>query len=283
MPQLLLLLFLIIGVGNLHAQTNPVIEIKRYEITDSSIIIEGVARVVPANTKMAITVQRINGKSIEARHTIKTVEGVFIESDGSFAATLKRYGSLNGFDFPPGKYQLEFYAGFSRAWQTMEVAKKAGVRLDEQGHSDLGEPRLLPKSSDLVAQNFGGEKIRFLRAIRTITVQAANAATSAYKTKSIKLEIHDYKASNNPVRTVSATELLFREVAGKVGRLKSTEAVALVCVGDVKNGFGYIADDLYFSGGNFNNRFTVVNNATTLAELCHQQEEGLSRKQKSRP
>ena len=164
----------------------------------------------------------------------------------------------------------------------MEVAKKAGVRLDEQGRSDLGEPRSLPKSSDLVAQNFGGEKIRFLQAIRTITVQAANVSTSAYKTKSIKLEIHDHKASNNPVRTVNATELLFREVAGKVGRLKSTEAVALVCVGDVKNGFGYIADDLYFSGGNFNNRFTV-NNATTLAELCHQQEEGLSRQQKSRP
>lgn len=281
MQKFLLLVFVMFSFGNLHAQTNPIIEIKRFEITDSSIIIEGVSRLVPANTKMVITVQRINGKSIEARHTIKTVEGVFIESDGTFAATLKRYGSLNGFDFPMGKYQLEFYAGFSRAWQTIEVAKKAGVRLDEQGRSDLGEPHSLPKSSDLVAQNFGGEKVRFLQAIRTIEVQTANAAIPAYKTKSIKLEIHDYKASKNPVRTVSATELLLREVAGKIGRLTSTEAVALVCVGDVKNGLGYIADDLYFPGGKFNNRFTV-NNATTLAELCHQQENDLSRKQKSR-
>jgi len=238
MARYMVMLFLVLDFGSLHAQDNPIIKINKFERTDSAIIINGVARVVPPNTKMWVTVQRINGKSIEERHTIKTVGHVLTGSDGSFTAKLKRYGSLNRFDFPTGKYQLEFYAGFSRAWQTVEVAKKAGVRLDEQGRSDLGEPRSLPKSSDLIAQNFGGEKVRFLRAIRTITIQASNASTVAYKTKSIKLEIHDYKASKNPVRTINATELLFREVSGKVGRLKTTEAVALICVGDFENGFG---------------------------------------------
>ncbi|RZJ31901.1 MAG: hypothetical protein EOO18_10590 [Chryseobacterium sp.] len=274
-------LFLIIFLGSLHAQEKQIIEIKKIEKTGSSIIIYGFAKLVPPGTKMWVTVQRINGKSIEERHMIKTVDDVFTNDDGSFTATLKRYGSLNGFNFPEGKYQLEFYAGFSRAWQTIEVAKKAGVKLDEHGRSDLGEPHLLPKSSDLVAQNFGGEKVRFLRAIRTITISTSNAATSAYKTKSIKLEIHDYQAKNNPVRTINATELLFREVASKVGRLKSTEAVALICVGDFNNGFGYLANDLYFSGGKFNSEFTV-GHATTLAELCHQQEGAFSRKQRLR-
>lgn len=279
MRAFLVMLVLLLPLHDVRAKGNPIIEINRVEKTDSSIIVEGIARVIPPGTKMWVTVQRINGKSIEQRHTIKTVKDVFTGADGAFVATLKRYGSLNRFDFPDGKYQLEFYAGFSRAWQTEEVARRAGVKLDEQGRSDLGEPRALPDSSDLVAQRFGGEKIRFLSAIRTINVRSTAAATSAYKTKDIRLELHDYKAKNNPVRTIKATDLLFREVAGKVRPLKATEAVALICVGDFKNGFGYIANDLYFSGGQLNKRF-AIGPATTLMELCHQQEDASSASRK---
>ena len=62
---------------------------------------------------MRVAVQRIDDKFIGQRNVIKTADDVVIRSDGSFTATLKRYGSLSGFDLPNGKYELEFYAGFS--------------------------------------------------------------------------------------------------------------------------------------------------------------------------
>jgi len=154
------------------ALENPVIEITKFERTSSSIVVEGTARVVPPGTKMWVIVKSINGKPVdESRNTIQSMEDVFISNDGTFKATIKRYGSLDRYTFPNGKYQIEFYASFSRAWQSIEVAKAAGVKLDAQGRSDLGEPRALPRSSDLRPQAIGGTKVRFLKALRTIDVR----------------------------------------------------------------------------------------------------------------
>jgi hypothetical protein len=175
--KIFMILFLTgLGLGNVNAEDRPIIEIKRFERTNSSIVVEGSASVVPPGTKMRVAVQRIDDKSIGQRHIIKTVDDVVVGSDGAFIATLKRHGSLSGFDFPNGKYELEFYAGFTRAWQTIEVAQKAGVKLDEQGRSDSGEPHALPTSSDLIFQTVGVEKVRFLRAIRIIDVQPTDSA-----------------------------------------------------------------------------------------------------------
>jgi hypothetical protein len=171
MKLLLIVLLMALGLSNVSAQDGAIIEIKSFERTKSSIIVEGFARVIPSGTKMRVAVQRIDDQFIGQRHIIKTTDDVVIRSDGSFMATLRRSGSLSNFDFPNGKYELEFYAGFSRAWQSIEVAQKAGVKLDEQGRSDWGEPRALPSSSDLVAQTIGGERVRFLRAIRIIDVR----------------------------------------------------------------------------------------------------------------
>lgn len=270
-----MLLAMLISLISSHAssQENPVIQIARFERTSSSIVVEGTARVVPPGTKMWVTVKSINGKVIdENRHTIKSVEDVYVASDGTFKAVIKRYGSLAGFDFPDGKYRLEFFAGFARSWQSVDVARAAGVTLDEQGRSDLGEPRALPHSSDLTPLTIGGAKVRYLQALRTIEIKQRAGEAPAYMTKTIRLEIHDFTANKNPVRTLAATNLLLREVPEKIGRLKSTEAVALICVGPFQNGFGYLANDLYHSGGNINRDF-VTTFATTLSDLCHQQED----------
>ena len=228
---------------------------------------------------MWVTVKSINGKPIDDRDTIKSVEDVYISNDGTFKATIKRYGSLASYAFPDGRYQLEFFAGFARTWQSIDVAKAAGVKLDELGRSDLGEPRALPRSSDLTPRTIGGTKVRYLQALRTIEIRQPTGEEPAYKTKSIRLEIHDFTAQRNPVRTLNATNLLLREVPEKIGRLKSTEAVALVCVGPFQNGFGYIANDLFHSGGNANRDFKTTF-ATTLSELCHQQEDDYNKRRR---
>lgn len=279
LKTLLALLFALIS-SHASGQENPVIQIARFERTSSSIVVEGTARVVPPGTKMWVTVKSINGKVInEDRDTIKSVEDVYVASDGTFKATIKRYGSLASYAFPDGKYQLEFFAGFARTWQSVDVAKAAGVKLDEQGRSDLGEPRALPRSSDLTPQRIGGTKVRYLQALRTIEIKQRVSEAPAYMTKTIRLEINDFTAKRNPVRTLAATNLLFREVHEKIGRLKSTEAVALICIGPFQNGFGYLANDLYHSGGNVNRDFTTTF-ATTLSELCHQQEDSYNKRRR---
>jgi hypothetical protein len=279
LKTLLTLLFALIS-SHASSQENPVIQIATFERTSSSIVVEGTARVVPPGTKMWVTVKSINGKAIdEDRDTIKSVEDVYVASDGTFKATIKRYGSLARYDFPDGKYRLEFFAGFARTWQSVDVARAAGVTLDEQGRSDLGEPRALPRSSDLTPRIIGGTKVRYLQALRTIEIKQRAGETQAYMTKTIRLEIHDFTSKRNPVRTLAATTMLFREVPEKIGRLKSTEAVALICVGPFQNGFGYLANDLYHSGGNVNRDFTTTF-ATTLSELCHQQEDSYNKRRR---
>lgn len=266
----------------LSAQGNPVIVVKKSERTDSAIVVEGTANIVPPGTRMRITVTSINGKRVDDdRDTMKTIEDVYVANNGAFSGTIKRYGSLGGYSFPDGKYQLEFYADFNRAWQSVEVAKAAGVKLDELGRSGIdSEPRALPESTDLVLEaTIAGGKARHLRAIRTINIRRQLGGSSTYKTKSIRLEVNDVAATKNPVRAIPANDMLFREVAQKVGRLKPTEAVSLICVGDFQNGFGYLANDLYFLGGRPNRDF-VTAFATPLSDLCRQQEDAFYKRQK---
>jgi hypothetical protein len=229
---------------------------------------------------MWVSVASINGRPVdEKRNTIKSVDDVIVSKDGTFTATIQRYGSLSAYAFADGKYQLEFYAGFSRAWQSVEVAKAAGVVLDAEDRSDAGEPRALPSSADLVRESFLGEKVRFLKASRTINLLPGSGQASSYKTRTIRLDIHDISSAKNPVRTIKATDLLVREVSGKVSRLTPNQAVSVVCVGDFKNGFGYIAADLVYSGGSTNRAFTTTY-STTIADICRQQEDALSKREK---
>lgn len=262
------------------AQDNNVIQIQKYEQSDSAIIVSGVAKIIPVGTKMWVLVKSINGKPIdEHRNVIKSVEDVIIANDRTFKATIQRYGSLNRYDFPEGKYKLEFYACFNRAWQSLEVAKDAGVKLDNQGRSDGGDPKALLPSPDLQYDTFIGQKVRVLRAFRTIDIKKRSDEKFTYRTKKIRLEINDSNSINNPVRTIPATDLLFREVRKKIGRLKPTQAVALVCVGSFHNGFGFLANDIYLFGGEQNPSFKI-NFSTTLAELCYQQEDDYNKSRK---
>ncbi|WP_152965124.1 MULTISPECIES: hypothetical protein [Comamonas] len=262
------------------AQGSPVIVVQKYERTSSSIVVEGVANIIPPGTKMWATVISIDGKPLDRdRHTMKTVENVFVANDRSFKATIKRYGSLDAYSFPDGKYRIEFFAMFNQMWQTKEVALAAGIKLNNQGYEVSSEPSALPKSPDLPYDTILGERSRQLRAIRTIDIRRMAGEASEYKTKSIRIDILDINAAKNPVRSIPATDMLHREVSRKVGRLKPTEAVSLVCVGPFTNGFGYLANDLYFSGGTPNREF-VTAFATTLSDLCRQQEDRFNSRNK---
>ncbi len=97
MPNFMLAIFLMFPINNLQAQTNQIIEIKRVEKTDSAIVIEGIAKVIPAGTVIKVSVLGINGKPLDDdKHTIRTVDEVVVRSDGTFTAKLQRSGSLGG-------------------------------------------------------------------------------------------------------------------------------------------------------------------------------------------
>lgn len=157
---------------------------------------------------------------------------------------------------------------------------------DSDGFRQLlisGQCKLLPvgASVSVVSPGFMVTTIRY-RGVKLFTPAEAIGKTatlpknpSSYQTKNIILELHDYKADKNPVRSIKANKLLVREVAKKVGKVKSTVAIALICEGDASNDF-YSADDLYSSnGGRLNNRF-IVSEATTLMDLCHQREDAIT-------
>jgi len=176
MQRIFAYLVLALCANNAIATDNPVISINKYDRTDSSIVVQGVAKIIPPGTKMWVTVVRFNGKPMVDKLAIDDT-AAFTASDGTFFATLKKDGSVNRFDFPDGKYELEFYAHFNRSWQTIEVARRAGVELDVQGRSGVSsEPHSLPKSSDLVAGDSFGEKFRVLRARRMIEIKSANSS-----------------------------------------------------------------------------------------------------------
>lgn len=261
--------------GTVHALTNPIIQITNVERTESAIVVEGNATILPPGTEFWVEVKSINGRPLGNRHVIKTTGKASTDTNGHFVATLQRFGSLDRFDFPRGAYTLEFFAGFGASWQSPTVARAAGVVFGRQGFSD-SEPHALPQSSDLVLNSGGVEKVRFLRASRTVNIQAG-LSTSGYQTKQIRLEIIDPSSTKNPVRSINATGALVREVPSKVGRVPRGQAVALVCVGDIQHSAGYVVNDLYSSDGNLNRDFKA-NFATTLLELCHQQEDDLRRR-----
>lgn len=125
-----------------------------------------------------VSVLRFNGRPIEYGHDISTLDGVVTSGDGTFVATLKRRGSLDCFDFPDGKYEFEFLGSF--AAQSVEVARKVGVKLNDQGRFESWEPRALPAPSDLPAEtSFIGEKIRNLKAIRIMNIGPTDRSTKA--------------------------------------------------------------------------------------------------------
>jgi hypothetical protein len=265
-------LFFAIALAFCHypvlAQKNPIIHLTSFERTSSSILVEGVAKQLPAGTKMWVTVKRINGKNVdEKRDTIKAPENVYVDSNGAFSAEIKRYGSLDYYEFPDGKYTLEFYAWFNSTWQSKGVVEAVGIKTKSDNRSNSSDPIALPKSEDLKYGDFFGERARHLSAIRTIEFSGSSSANSKYKTKSIRLDVID--TSSGSVRKIGATDFLYRDVLNKVGRLKSSQAVSLVCVGA---GYGFLADDIYYSGGRENKAFSI-NQSSTLMSLCHQMED----------
>lgn len=250
------------------AQKNPIIYLTSFERTSSSILVEGVAKQLPAGTKMWVVVKRINGKNVdEKRDTIKAPENVYVDSNGAFSAEIKRYGSLDYYEFPDGKYTLEFYAWFNAAWQSKDVLEAVGIKTKADNRSNSSDPVALPKSEDLKYGDFFGERARHLSAIRTIEFSGSGIRHLKYKTKSIRLDVID--TASGSVRRIGATDLLYRDVLNKVGRLKASQAVSLVCVGA---GYGFLADDIYYAGGREKKTFSV-NQSSTLMSLCHQQED----------
>lgn len=257
-----------------QAQKNPLVVIESAERTPNSIVLKGQTKILPGGLDMQVDIKKINGKDLGNREVIQA-EHVVTGDDGKFVASLQRHGSLGGYDFPDGKYVVEFWTAFVKNTQTMEVRKKVGVVIDAQGFSDVDDPlKGLPQSSDLPPSNFLKKGGRRFSAIRTFELQPIADAVSRYKTKSIKLELNDYKANRNPVRSIPATGLLVDEVAKKVGRLNGTTAVALICDGA---GYGYIAEDLYRDNGRMNSSFST-NHYTTLMEVCHQMEDSFEAK-----
>ncbi len=234
-----------------------------------AVVVKGTAAIVPPGTVFEVEVLSINGRPVGNRHKIQTVEKVSVGIDRTFEAKLQRWGSLDGFDFPKGQYQLEFLAHFNTAWQTPEIVRAVGVEVDDRGRTGRNaEPRKLPPSEDLKTTAQYG---RVLRAIRTVTVGEMKEPFKALgKTRNIRLEIHDTAAVRNPVRTVNATDMLFREAKQAVGRVTPTQAVVLACVGPFPA--GYIANDLFRSGGSVNQALGG-DYATTLREMCHRMEQ----------
>lgn len=249
------------------AQTNPLVKINSAEKTLNSIILTGQTKVLPGNLKMKAEVTKINGKDLNNSEVIES-DWFASTADGGFKAVLQRHGSMSAYEFPNGKYQIEIHAGFGLGAQTMDVRRAVGMEIDSEGKSYMDDPlKNLPKSSDLVP--FGIEKKgRALTAIRSVEVKPIPNFQSKYKTKTILIELHDYLANRNPVKSIKATDWLVTDVNRKIGTQKSSVAVALVCEGA---GYGILADDLYRSGGQMNSRWQV-NHYTTLMEICHQME-----------
>lgn len=276
-------LITVLILNNAIAQTNPIIQIESYEQTNSAIVVKGKAHIVPIGTKISVEVTSIDGKRLDPiRYTMKSIDNVSVEKDRTFIATIKRLGSLDGYDFPQGKYELEFDAYFNMNWQTKDVLVDAGIKFDAHGYAIEDSALTFPKSSDLVLDlSFGNTKRRILKATRTIHITEKTGVGLTYKTKSMRLEIHDTKSMNNPVRTIPVkNDLLFREVIKKVGRLHYGQAVVLVCLGSKKDGAGHLADDLYFSDGRQNPDLKIIF-ATSLSDLCRQQEDALKKRQQN--
>jgi hypothetical protein len=272
MKNFIITLSLSISFSYAIASTETIIKISGATKTDSALVITGTANLLPEGTVMEAEVARINNKALSDDLIISTIdkEKIIVGKGGAFTAKLFKYGSLDGYNFPNGKYVIEIKSSFNRAWQSIEVAKKLGVALDELGRSDLGEPRLLPKSPDLVKGSLG---VRTLKAVRSITIEKNDTKFSRYKSKFASLEIMDASKSPSTLKKISGNDFLAYKARSAMGQLAANHAVALICKGDFA-GFGYIATDIYYSNGAQNRAFKI-NNGTTLIEACYQYEDTL--------
>lgn len=98
------------------------------------------------------------------------------------------------------------------------------------------------------------------------------AATGVAK---ILVEVNDYTSERNPLKSFNGTKMSVKDAVAKVGRLRATSAVAIVCEGDFKA--GYIADDLIRSGNRWNRDYEPYRSGT-LMDVCLVQEKDYLRK-----
>jgi len=178
----------------------PAIEIDKVERTNAGITIYGTSPILPPGTKLWATVIRFNGKKVGEAQVLKDAN-ILISPGKKFVANLARNNQSDASPPSLGRYQVEFYAVFNRAWQEVAVLKAVGAKVDDQGRAIDSEPRSLPGSSDLVKEDVFGSRVRVLNTRRTIDLKQANSvATSEPGTRKIMVEINDLTASNNPVR-----------------------------------------------------------------------------------
>ncbi|WP_208281310.1 hypothetical protein [Massilia oculi] len=249
------------------------IEIEKVERTNAGITIYGASPILPPGTKLWATVIRFNGKKVGDAMVLKDTK-VLITPGKKFVANLSRNNQSAAYPPEIGKYQVEFYAIFNRAWQEVPVLKAVGARLDEQGRAIDSEPRSLPSSTDLIKEDIFGEKVRVLSTRRTIDLKHANSVgASESSTKKIVVEIHDVNAANNPVRAFDATNLSVNEAIKKAGRVGKGRAMSVLCNGDFKDGLGQrsLADDLIYPDGRVNPIFKV-NDYANMMDVCITQE-----------
>lgn len=271
MKKYLIFIFTLFLFNNAFSLSDKIIEVTEIRKTDDSIKITGKASIFPEGTSIKAEVKSINGKKLTDDIIIATPDAFLVGSEGKFEASLKKYGSLDGYNFPPGNYVVEFYASFNRAWQSVEVAKKLGVKLDSEGRSDLGEPHALPRSDDLVKDPFG---VRMLKAQRAVSLKDAETKFSKYKTRKASLVVFGNGTLEKPAISISDNDLLAIKNAKKLANKIPGQAISLMCRGGFSNGYNLISTDLYYSSGRKNSIFSL-NNGTTIIELCYQYEKNL--------
>ncbi|CAG2154659.1 hypothetical protein [Cupriavidus numazuensis] len=98
------------------------------------------------------------------------------------------------------------------------------------------------------------------------------AATGVVK---ILVEVNDYTSEKNPLKSFNGTKMSVKAALARVGRMKSTSAIAVVCEGDFKA--GYIADDLVLSSNRWNGEYEAYREGT-LMDVCLAQERDYLRK-----
>lgn len=249
------------------------IEIEKVERTNAGITIYGASPILPPGTKLWATVTKFNGKKVGDATVLQDTK-VLITPGKKFVAKLSRNNQSTSYPPELGKYQVEFYAIFNRAWQEVPVLKAVGAKLDGQGRAIDSEPRSLPSSSDLIKEDIFGEKVRVLSTRRTIDLKNANSVgTSELSTKKIIVEIYDVNSAENPIRTFDATKLSVNEAIKKAGRVGKGRAMSVLCNGDFKDGLGqrYLADDLIYPDGSVNPAFKV-NDYASMMDVCINQE-----------
>jgi hypothetical protein len=268
-----LLFMLALFVQAASALAASAIEIDKVERTNAGITIYGTSSILPPGTKLWATVGRFNGKKIGDALVLEDRK-ILITPGRKFVANLTRNNQSTAYPPALGKYQVEFYAAFNRAWQEVAILKAVGAKLDEQGRAIDSEPRSLPASSDLATEDILGSRVRVLKTRRTIELKDTDSVrTSELSTKKIMVEIHDVNAAYNPVRAFDATKLSVNEAIKKAGRVGNGRAVSVLCYGDFKDGLGqrYVADDLIFSDGRKNRAFKI-NDYASMMDVCMTQE-----------